>query len=102
MWLMVDDNPSPVAAVFHFGPAADPHVLKTRVRVEQYTQIHAVAETEDGRLFSTVRFVKAAGGCAAPSTKDPKVAMSRLGRMKVRLEGNPAVSDGSDGHRQLC
>ena len=96
VWLMVDGNPSPVAAAIHFGPAADPHLLKTRVRVEQYTLIHAVAETEDGRLFSAARFVKAAGGCAAPSTKDPAVAMSRLGRMKIQLEGNPAVADGSE------
>lgn len=95
IWIVVDGNPSPVAGAFHFGPAADPHRLKVRVRVEQYTLIHAVAETEDGRLFATARFVKAAGGCAAPSSKDPKVAMSRIGQMKLRLdeEAKPEAGD---------
>ena len=96
VWLVVDGNPSPLAGAFHFGPAADPHSLKTRVRVDQYTLIHAIAETEDGRLFAAERYVKAAGGCSAPSTKDPQVAMSRLGQMRVRLEGEtPATADGS-------
>ena len=94
LWIVVDGNPSPVAGAFRFGPAADPRSLKTRVRVEQYTLIHAVAETEDGRLFSTARFVKGAGGCAAPSGKDPKLAMSRLGQMKLRLDARAASDDG--------
>ena len=95
VWIMVDGNPSPLVGAFHFGPAADPHSLSTRVRVDQYTLIHAVAETEDGRLFSTAQYVKAAGGCSAPSTKDPEVAMSRLGQMRLRLEGEPAMTPGS-------
>ena len=67
IYLMVDGNPSPLAGTFRFGPLADTRTLKTRVRVEQYSPIHAVAETEDGRLYSTERFVKAAGGCSAPA-----------------------------------
>ncbi|GAC1337150.1 MAG: quinoprotein dehydrogenase-associated SoxYZ-like carrier [Acetobacteraceae bacterium] len=95
VWLVVDGNPSPLAGTFRFGPGADPRSLKTRVRVDQYTLIHAVAETEDGRLFSAERYVKAAGGCSAPSSKDPQVAMSRLGQMRVRLEGEDRPADGS-------
>jgi sulfur-oxidizing protein SoxY len=96
IWLVVDANPSPLAGTFRFGPAADPRSLKTRLRVDQYTMIHAVAETEDGRLFATERFVKAAGGCSAPSSKDPQLAMSRLGQMRVRLEGEtPPVEGGA-------
>ena len=89
LYILVDGNPSPLAGVFHFGPLADPHMLKTRVRVDQYTLMHAVAETEDGRLFVAERFVKAAGGCSAPSLKDPKLAMSRMGQMRLRVEGEP-------------
>ena len=93
VWLLVDGNPSPLAGAFKFGPAADPRTLKTRVRVDQYTLVHAVAETEDGRLFSAERFVKAAGGCSAPSTKDAKLAMSRMGQMRLRLDGD-ALAEG--------
>jgi len=101
VWVLVDGNPSPLAGTFHFGPAADPRSFRTRVRVDQYTLIHAVAETEDGRLFSAERFVKAAGGCSAPSLKDPQVAMSRLGQMRLRVDGDGPVQDGQAATAQL-
>ena len=93
--ILIDGNPSPLAANFHFGPAADPHVLKTRVRVDSYTLIHAVAETEDGRLFVAERFVKAAGGCSAPSTQNAALAQQRIGQMRLRVEDQPAGSEGT-------
>ncbi len=101
VWLLVDGNPSPLAGTFKFGPAADPRSLKTRVRVDQYTLVHAVAETEDGRLFASERYVKAAGGCSAPSTKDAKLAMSRLGQMRLRLEGEGALVEGEPATAHL-
>ena len=82
LWLIVDDNPAPVAAIVHFGPRADPHVLKLRIRVDQYTLLHAVAELGDGRLVEVSRFIKAAGGCSAPGT-EAGVDVARLGRMKL-------------------
>jgi sulfur-oxidizing protein SoxY len=91
LYIIIDGNPSPLAGVFHFGPGADAHMLKTRVRVDQYTLMHAVAETADGRLFVAEKFVKAAGGCSAPSTKNQELAAARLGQMKLK-----AVGDGGD------
>ena len=101
LYALVDGNPSPLAGTFHFGPAADPRSLKTRVRVDQYSCIHAVAETEDGRLFAAERFVKAAGGCSAPSLKDPKLAMSRLGQMRLRVDSEVPAEDGKPAVAQL-
>jgi sulfur-oxidizing protein SoxY len=89
LYLLIDDNPSPLAGTFHFGPAADPQLLKTRVRVDQYTFIHAVAETADGHLYVATRFVKAAGGCSAPATQDLRLALERIGRMKLHVRGVP-------------
>src|SRR5262245_44863679 len=66
VYLVIDENPAPVAAHFVFGPAADPSQIKLRVRVNAYTNVHAVAEMQDGRLLQTTRFVKASGGCSAP------------------------------------
>jgi sulfur-oxidizing protein SoxY len=100
LYLTVDSNPSPLAGTFHFGPAADPRTIRTRVRVEQYTLMHAVVETDDGRLLSTERFVKAAGGCSAPMGADAKLALSRLGQMRFRVEGE-ASSPGSPESGQL-
>ena len=94
LYLIIDGNPSPLAATFHFGPAADTRSLRTRVRIDSYTLIHAVAETENGRLFVTQRLVKASGGCSAPSVKDPQAAMARLGQMKLKAaRGSTSVMD---------
>lgn len=67
--LVIDQNPSPLAAVFTPGPASMMHSLATRVRIEDYTNVHAVTELSDGQLYVTTRFVKAAGGCSAPAAK---------------------------------
>ena len=97
--LVVDDNPAPVAATVHFGPLADPHILKLRIRVDQYTLIHAVAELQDGRLISTARFIKAAGGCSAPGTTNMPEALARMGRMRLHVD--PPQSPGGAQLAQL-
>lgn len=82
--LVIDKNPAPVAAVFRLADAiADPSI-GTRVRVDQYTNIHAVAETADGGLFVAAAFVKAAGGCSAPAVKLPDEAEAGLGEMRTK------------------
>jgi sulfur-oxidizing protein SoxY len=96
LWLMIDDNPSPLAAIIHFGPGADTREIRTRVRVDDYSLIHAVAETRDGKLIGVARFVKASGGCSAPASGDPQQAIARLGQMKLK----PA-SDGPKGAEQV-
>jgi sulfur-oxidizing protein SoxY len=82
---VIDNNPAPVAAVFHLTPEAGIGRIETRVRVNAYTPVHVVAESASGALFAVERYVKAAGGCSAPALKDKEVAMARLGRMKFDL-----------------
>jgi sulfur-oxidizing protein SoxY len=83
LYLLVDDNPVPLAAHFTFGPAADPREMKIRIRLEQYTYIHAVVEGGDGKLYQAARFVKAAGGCSAPAGPSDQ-ALRDLGAMKLQ------------------
>ena len=85
MWLLVDDNPVPMVGRFEFGPDISTADLTTRVRVNEYTYIHAVAELSDGSAIMTRAYVKAAGGCSAPAMKDPEDAASRLGNMRFNL-----------------
>jgi sulfur-oxidizing protein SoxY len=87
VYLVIDNNPSPLAGHITFGPKADSSTLKLRVRVNEYTLIHAVAEAQDGALYGVAKFVKAAGGCSAPAGTDESEAMRNLGEMKVRLLG---------------
>ena len=85
VYLVIDDNPSPLAAHITFGPAADPGSLQLRVRIDTYTNVHAVAETVDGRLFGTVAFVKASGGCSAPIDSTDEEAMQGTGEMRMKF-----------------
>ncbi|HKZ73693.1 MAG TPA: quinoprotein dehydrogenase-associated SoxYZ-like carrier [Steroidobacteraceae bacterium] len=85
VYLVIDNNPGPLAGRFTFGPAADPRTLKVRMRVNQYTDIHAVAEGADGRLYSVKKFVKAAGGCSAPVGSGDAKALQGLGQMRLKL-----------------
>ncbi len=82
--LVIDQNPMPVAAVFTFGPDSGVAFVATRVRVNAYTNVHAVTEMRDGGLRGAMKFVKAAGGCSAPAVKDQDEANANLGKMKYR------------------
>lgn len=82
--LVIDQNPSPVAARFTFGRAANITAISTRVRINDYTNVHAVAELTDGKLYVVKRFVKASGGCSAPALKDAAAAKVDLGAMRFR------------------
>lgn len=88
--LIVDENPGPVAAKIDFGPAGDPSLLKLRTRVNAYTNVHAVAETKDGKLVETTKFVKASGGCSAPAGANDEEAMRGMGEMRLKVAGDAA------------
>ena len=80
--LVIDQNPAPVAATFRVG--AGVNMISTRVRVDSYTNVHAVAELSDGNLYVSTVFVKASGGCSAPMGKDVAEAAANLGQMRFR------------------
>jgi sulfur-oxidizing protein SoxY len=80
--IVIDENPAPVAATFHIGPSAIVPAISTRVRVNSYTNVHAVAELSDGKLYVVKTFVKASGGCSAPASKNAEKA--GIGEMRFR------------------
>jgi sulfur-oxidizing protein SoxY len=82
--LVIENNPAPVAAEFEIGQNAGLRSLSTRVRVETYTDVHAVAELDDGELYLVQTFVKASGGCAAPATRNLQEARKTAGQMQLR------------------
>lgn len=82
--LVIDHNPAPMAAKFELGPDANVTEISTRVRVNSYTDVHAVAELSDGKLYVVKTYVKASGGCSAPAAKNEEEAKNRLGQMRFR------------------
>src|SRR5947207_13850368 len=85
--LVIDQNPAPMAAKFQLGPDAKVSEISTRVRVNNYTDVHAVAELSDGKLYMVKTYVKASGGCSAPAAKNADEAKGRLGQMRYRQFG---------------
>ena len=82
--VLIDENPSPVAGKFHLTEASGLAYIQTRVRVNQYSYLRAVAEMNSGDLYLVSKYVKASGGCSAPAQKDAEAALARLGKMKLR------------------
>jgi sulfur-oxidizing protein SoxY len=87
--LVIDQNPAPMAAKFELGPDANVSEISTRVRVNNYTDVHAVAELTDGKLYMVKTYVKASGGCSAPAAKNADEAKARLGQMRYRQFAKP-------------
>jgi sulfur-oxidizing protein SoxY len=80
--LVIDQNPAPVAATFQVGAGVT--MISTRVRIDSYTNVHAVAELSDGQLYVSTTFVKASGGCSAPTAKNAEQANANVGQMRFR------------------
>lgn len=88
LYLIIDANPSPISAIFQFSPDSGRAEIETRVRVDAYSHVRAIAETNDGQLYGVTRFVKASGGCSAPAGSDAQAAAASLGQMRFRVEGD--------------
>lgn len=85
--VIIDNNPVPFAAAFHFTPESGKADIAMRMRVNSYSYVRAIAETNDGKLTMSKAFVKASGGCSAPIGADIDAAMARMGKMKFKLDG---------------
>jgi sulfur-oxidizing protein SoxY len=98
--LIIDVNPSPMAAKFTLGKDAGVRHISTRVRVNDYSFLRVIAETEDGGLHMTQAYVKASGGCSAPAVKSPDEAKATMGVMKMR-QFPPQSGTASSSPREL-
>ena len=91
--VLVDNNPYPYVGEFEFTPESGKADIAMRIRVNSNSNIRAIAEMNDGKLIMTKKFVKASGGCSAPIGANSDEAMSRLGKMKFRLESGVKVGE---------
>jgi sulfur-oxidizing protein SoxY len=90
--LVIDENPAPVAGTFTIGSHSGVTSISTRVRVNFYSYVRAIAELSDGQLYGVKSYVKASGGCSAPAASNPDAAKSVRGQMKFRVF--PTTADG--------
>jgi sulfur-oxidizing protein SoxY len=97
--LVIDQNPAPMAARFELGQDSSVSEISTRVRVNNYTDVHAVAELSDGKLYMSKTYVKASGGCSAPAMKNADEATGRIGQIRFRQFAKP-VDGPQNGTRE--
>jgi sulfur-oxidizing protein SoxY len=82
--IVVDENPSPVAAQFDIGGKRDSVKLATLMRLNAATDVRVIVEASDGTLYMAERFVKFAGGqaaCSAPPSGSPELIAANMGKM---------------------
>ncbi|MFO1273390.1 MAG: quinoprotein dehydrogenase-associated SoxYZ-like carrier [Rubrivivax sp.] len=84
LWLVIDKNPSPVAAVLDLTTEVGQADFETRLRVDEYSHVRVVSELSNGELHTDSRYVKTSGGCSAPPNRDnPQL----IGKTIVKLAG---------------
>lgn len=82
--LIVDQNPTPIAAVLELGGDRKHFDLQTKLRLNAATDVRAIVEASDGQLYMADRFVKFAGGqasCSAPPQGNPEEIAANMGKM---------------------
>ena len=83
--LIIDQNPVPFAFSLDTSEPNTHPDINVRVRIDSYTYLRAVAETKKGDFYEVGNFIKAAGGCSAPSLAGMAEAEKQMGRMKVKF-----------------
>lgn len=82
MHLLVDKNPSPLAAVLDLTTEVGQADFETRLRVDEYSHIRVVSELSNGELHMDSRYVKVSGGCSAPPNRDQ---LHNIGKTQFKL-----------------
>ncbi len=82
---IVDENPSPIVGTFKTSLKSGNADISTKIRIDKYTYVRVIAEANDGKKYMVSNYVKAAGGCSAPSLADMDTMMARLGKMKLKF-----------------
>jgi sulfur-oxidizing protein SoxY len=84
MVLLVDKNPSPVAATLDLTPEVGQADFETRIRIDEYSHVRVISELSDGSLHMDSRYVKTSGGCSAPPNRE---SPHLIGRTVLKLPG---------------
>lgn len=93
IYLIVDKNPEPLIAIFHMTPESGKADLAMRIRVNEYSNVRAIAVLNNGETHMVTNFVKTRGGCSAPLSVGLEAAIKRIGKMKFRTVGKLEPDD---------
>jgi len=86
--VLVDKNPSPLAATLELTPEVGQADFETRLRVDEYSHVRVVSELSNGELHMDSRYVKTSGGCSAPPNRD---SPELIGKTIFKLPAPPTM-----------
>lgn len=86
--LLVDKNPSPLAATLELTTLVGQADFETRLRVDEYSHLRVVSELSNGELHMDSRYVKTSGGCSAPPNRS---APELIGKTLFKLPAPPKM-----------
>jgi len=86
VYLIVDANPIPMVAIYHFTPLSGKAQISTRIRMEVDSYIHAVGESADGKLYVASTIIRAAGGCGGAVDGDDTAIRASAGKIKLSAD----------------
>ena len=80
---IVDEDPVPVAAVFHLDEKRERIAVGANLRLNGPSLVRVVVEDSQGELYMSEALVKVSGlgACASPPITDQEIASKNLGRM---------------------
>jgi sulfur-oxidizing protein SoxY len=99
LYVFVDKNPKPLAGKFLLTPAMGRADIAMRLRINEFTTVRVVAETNDGQLYMDSGYTRASGGCSEPPPYlKLKEARARIGEMKFRAKADAEQGDVALAH----
>ncbi len=87
--IVVDKNPSPIAAVLDLTTDTGQADFETRLRVDEYSHVRVISELSNGELHIDSRYVKTSGGCSAPPNRE---ALHLIGKTMFKLPSGVAMN----------
>ena len=93
IWVIIDENPNPLVGEFELSPRNGKADIESRLRVNAYSWVRVVAQTNDDKLYMVSHFVKASSGCSAPAATDMETAMSIIGKIRIKAEPGDSLSE---------
>ena len=101
----IDENPTPVVAVFHIGAGRDSVAITSNFRVDRQSDVRAVVEASDGQLYMVSQLVKFAVGqasCSAPPQGNPAEIAANMGKMQMAQLPADGIASPMLGHAELA
>lgn len=87
MHVFIDKNPLPMVGRFNLSDKAGKADLAMRIRVDDFSYVRVIAETNDGELYMDQNFVRSLGGCSAPPGEAAEESQKHMGEIALKTIG---------------